>query len=257
MFASATYGSIGGDRRYGGGIWYDFGSSSALQAVSSRCRRNFRDANEVVGSGGQHEEPFHQATATMSRLAQASDSLHPSERLFDPLALDCADAIAGVSGRACIDRRAAIGIVLRDMRRAAAFTAACDEVGGVIVLVAAHRAAGLGVVLDHVERSRALRRAVGLGQSRIDDEPVAVLRHQMPHVTELGLLAGAFAEQPGVGIGRRRMRIIPALLAVKVALGIAPTAAAAALSRGGIAAIPRHKALHAGPSLDQRAVDRE
>ena len=192
----------------------------------------------------------------MAGLAQTADGLDPAERFFDPLALDRADAIAGMAGGARIDRRAAVGIVLRDMRRAAALATAGDEVSGVIVLVAAHRAAGPGIVLDHVERGGALGRAVGLGQPRIDDEPVAVLRHQMTHVAELGLLAGAFAEQPGVGVGGRGMRVVLALLAMEVALGIAP-AARLALSRGRIAAVLRHKALHAGPGLDQRAVDRE
>src|SRR5438067_1293695 len=115
-------------------------SESALQTGSSGCRQNFRDADEIVGSCGQYEEPFHQATTAISGLAQAADGLHPPERFFDPFALDRADAIAGMPGRAGIDRRAAVGIVLRDMRRAAALAAAGDEVGGVIVLVAAHRA---------------------------------------------------------------------------------------------------------------------
>src|SRR4029077_12745202 len=176
----------------------------------------------------------------MSCLAQAADGLHPAERLFDPFALDRADAIAVMAGGGRIDRRTAVGVVLRDMRGAAAFAAAGDEVSGVVVLVAAHRAAGSGIVLDHVERGRALRRAVGLGQPRIDDEPIAVLCHQMSHMTELGLLAGAFAEQPGIGVCGRGMRIILAFLAMEVALGIAPSVPAAALARGWLAAVLRH-----------------
>src|SRR6267154_1582364 len=114
----------------------------------------------------------------------------------------------------------------------------------------------LGIVLDHVERGRALCCAVGLGQPRIDDEAIAVLRHQMPHVAEFGLLAGTFAEQTSVRVGGREMRVVPALLAVEVALGVAPTATMT-FSRWRIAAVLRHKALHAGPSLDQGAIDRE
>jgi hypothetical protein len=41
-------------------------------------------------------------------------------------------------GRARVDRRAAVGVVLRDVRRAAALAATGDKVGGVIVLVGAH-----------------------------------------------------------------------------------------------------------------------
>jgi hypothetical protein len=86
-------------------------------------------------------------------------------------------------------------VVLRDMRRAAEFATAGDKIGGVKVLVATHGAATSDIVLDHAERGGTLCRAVGLGQSRIDDERVAVLHRQMPHVAELGLLAGGFAEQ--------------------------------------------------------------
>ncbi len=65
--------------------------------------QNFRDANEIVGCGCQHEEPLHQVTTAMSCLVQAADGLHPAERLFDPFALDRADAIAGIAGGARIE----------------------------------------------------------------------------------------------------------------------------------------------------------
>jgi len=44
----------------------------------------------------------------------------------------------------------------------------------------------------------------------------------MPHVAELGLLASALAEQAGIGVGSRAMRVVLALLALEVALGSAP-----------------------------------
>ena len=160
----------------------------------------------------------------MSSLAQATHSLHPTECFFDLLSLDRADAIAGMAGGARIDRRAAVGVVLRDMRRAAALAAAGDEVGRVIVLVAAHRAAGFGIVVDHVERGSALSGAVGFGQLGVDDERITVLHHHMSHVTKLCLLAGTLAKQAGIGVGRRTMSIILAFLAVEVALGIAACA---------------------------------
>jgi hypothetical protein len=71
-------------------------------------------------------------------------------RFLDPLSLDRADAIAGVAGRAAIDRRATVGIVLPDMRRAAAPAASGHELSCIVVLVAAHRSAGFGIILDHV-----------------------------------------------------------------------------------------------------------
>src|SRR5262249_16256992 len=119
----------------------------------------------------------------------------------------------------------------------------------------ANRAARLSIILDHVEGGRAFRRAVGLGHPRIDDEPVAVLRHQMSHVTELGFLAGPLAEQPGIRVGGRGMRVVLAPFAMEVALGIAPAATTLTFARRRVSAVLRHKALHARPCFDQRAVD--
>src|SRR5246500_245909 len=74
----------------------------------------------------------------------------------------------------------------------------------------------------------------------------------MPHVTELGLLARTLTEQPRVRVGRGNVCFIGSFLAVEVAPGIA----AAALRRL-VGSVLWHEALHAGPSLDQRAVNRE
>src|SRR5262245_31269220 len=141
-----------------------------LQRNLSGCRQNLRNANEIVGGGGQDEEPFDQRPSAMAGLAQATDRLHPAEGFFDPLTLDRADAITWMPCRAAFDRRTASGIVLGDMRRAATLAATGNEVSGIIVLVAAHRAAWLDIVLDHRKRGRALGCAVGLAQPRIDDE---------------------------------------------------------------------------------------
>src|SRR5260221_87562 len=174
--------------------------SSMLQTDSSRCGQQFRDADEIVGGGGEDEEPFDQPAAAMTGLAQPGDGLDPAERLLDPLALDHADGIAGVARGAAVDGRAAVGIVLRDVRHAAALAAAGHEVGGVIVLVRADRAAGAGVVLDHIERRAALGRAVGFGQPDIDDEPMAGFRPGVAHNEERALPALAFAVQNGVRV---------------------------------------------------------
>src|SRR5579864_1206951 len=224
-----------------------------VQSDSSGCCQNFGDSNEIVGDGGQHEEPLDQATAAMPRFAQTADGLDPAEQLFDALALDVADAIARMASCACIDCRAAFSVVLRHMRGAAAFTAAGNEVGGVIVLVTTDGAARLGIVLDHVERRRALGGTVGLGQARVDDEAVAVLDHQVAHMAKLGLLAGALAEQAGVRVGGGEMRVILALLPMEVALSIAP----ATWRRRRPDTVLRYKALHAGPRFDQRPIDGE
>ena len=67
-----------------------------------------------------------------------------------------------------IDCRTTIGVILRDMRRAAASATAGDKIGGVKVLVATHGAARSDIVLDHIERGGTLSPATGLGQSRIN-----------------------------------------------------------------------------------------
>ena len=98
----------------------------------------------------------------MPGLAQAADCLNPAERLFDPLSLDHADSIAGMASRARINRRTAVG-----------------------------------PALSSIMSSAVVRSAVPLAsvQPGIDDEPVAVLHHQVTHMSELGLLAGTFAKQ--------------------------------------------------------------
>lgn len=62
--------------------------------------------------------------------AQAPDGLDPAEQFFDAFPLDVADAMAGMPGRARIDRRAAFGVVLRNVRGAAAFTTADAKSAG-------------------------------------------------------------------------------------------------------------------------------
>src|SRR5690242_14391867 len=101
----------------------------------------------------------------MTRLAERGDCLHPAERLRDPLAFDLADDIARVTGRAAVYGRAPVGVILRDVRRAAALAAAGDKIGRIIILVSADRTARKDVVLDHVEGSAALGGAVGLCQA--------------------------------------------------------------------------------------------
>src|SRR3974390_2610773 len=118
-------------RRRGCRTRYNVGSFSSLQTESSRCCHQLRDSNQIVSSRRQNEEPLHQAATTMASLAQAADRLHPAEWLFDPLALDRAETVAGMPGGACVDCRTTIRIVLRDMRSAAELAAARQKVSGV------------------------------------------------------------------------------------------------------------------------------
>src|SRR5258706_14156251 len=104
---------MGRDRRCMGGMGCGFASCSTPQTDSSRCGQEPRDANEIVGDGSQDEEPFHQAAPTMPGLAQTADGLHPPKGFFDPLALDCADAIAGMASRARVDLVGSVWLMFR------------------------------------------------------------------------------------------------------------------------------------------------
>jgi hypothetical protein len=78
----------------------------------SRGRDKLRDADEIISGRSKDEEPFDQLAPPMPGLAQPADGLDPSERLFNPLSDDGADAVSRMAGRAPINRRAAVGIVL-------------------------------------------------------------------------------------------------------------------------------------------------
>src|SRR6516162_4529721 len=78
-----------------------------------------------------------------------------------------------------------------------------------------------------------------------------VLHQNVPQIGELGRLARPLAIQSRIGIIGRGVGLVAALLTVEVPFPIA------ARRRRLAAAVRGAKALHAGPRLDQRAVDRE
>ncbi|MET4022086.1 Xaa-Pro aminopeptidase [Bradyrhizobium sp. S3.2.12] len=114
------------ERRQTRGFGDHFASFSTVKADSSDRCQEFGDANEVVGGRSRYKEPLHQVSASMARLAQPADGIDPAERLLDLLALNHADAIAGITSGARIDCRAAIGVVLRAMRHAATHATFAD-----------------------------------------------------------------------------------------------------------------------------------
>src|SRR6201997_5866707 len=90
-------------------------------------------------------------------------------------------------------------------------------------------------------------------QAGVDQQAVTVLHQPMPDKAQLRLLAFTLAVEPGIRIGGRSMGVVRASLAMEVRFAIAP----AALSRRLARAVLRLDALHRGPGLDQRAIDRE
>src|SRR5512132_102865 len=95
----------------------------------------------------------------------------------------------------------------------------------------------------------ALDRARHLSQFRLDDEAVAVLGHDIARIGELCLLTFALLGEFGLRIRDRAVCLIAALLAVKMALTVAPRRWRFTRT------VVRHKALHRCPSLNLRAVD--
>src|SRR3984957_4787924 len=66
--------------------------------------------------------------------------------------------------------------------------------------------------------------AVGLGQTGVGDEAVAVLHQRMSHEAELRFLARPLAVKPRLRIGRRGVRLVRALLTMEIRLAVPPSA---------------------------------
>ena len=86
-------------------------------------RRSYRriqqaaDAHDVVRRGGEGEDPVDERSASVAQLPQTANRFHPAEALFDELPFLLTDGVAGVPGRARIDRAASARRMLRDVRR--------------------------------------------------------------------------------------------------------------------------------------------
>src|SRR5512132_1841498 len=236
--------------------WLVVGGGLASAGRSCVCPRQFRHADQVVGGKGEGEGHADPSEPAEFGLPQAADRLQPAKDLLDALALFLAERVAGMASGAAVDRRAALGgrrlvSILCDVRGDAEFAQLHDEVVGVVALVGTERLVAGREGFSHGERRQPLGRARGAGQLGIDGEPMAVLHQDVADEAELAGLAVALAEQPGIVVGGRAVRFVRSLLTLEVALAVA------ALSRRFARTVLRSKALHAGPRLDQRTVDRE
>jgi len=105
----------------GGGRCGPLNGFCVIFVTPGTLMQKLRDADQIVCGGGEDKEPFDQVPPSVPSLSQAADRLDLTEGLFDPLSLNHADGVARMAGRAAIDRRAAMGVVLRNIRSAAAF----------------------------------------------------------------------------------------------------------------------------------------
>src|SRR5271157_6406760 len=150
--------------------------------------------------------------------------LAPAENALRHGTAGLGDRVAGVAGRALVDRACAalsgLGqcVVLSDVRGDVHLAQCRDVIAGVICFVLADRDAlgPFGFCLEHRLRGAPLRRAAGLSDATRDRKTVAVLHERMPHVAESGLAPVRLAIELCVRIACALMRVVFALLTVKV-----------------------------------------
>src|SRR5262245_49819298 len=129
-----------------------------------------------------------------------------------------------MAGRALVDGRAAVGRVLSHMWCYVEVTHDGHEVSCIKSLVRPHCDA-LGarrITHNHVLRGRALDHAGHLSEFGLDHEAVAVLRHDVARIGELGLFAFTLPGKLGFGVRAGGVRLIAARLAMKIAFAVAP-----------------------------------
>ncbi len=172
------------------------------------------------------------------------------------------------------------------MGRDAGFAQVGNEPTRVIPLVGAQRqlpGRSGGLAMNHLQGSLTFGMTICLRQVALHDQPVAVLHQRMSDETQHGSSAGGFLVEPRIGVGRRGMGGIRALLAPEIDLGIAVGSGVAGhrvdlgrglgkrgfgrgirgrriawpvlVRRGGLGL--RLETLHRGPGFHQRAIDRE
>ena len=96
------------------------------------------------------------------------------------------------------------------------------KTSGIVALIGSHCHPLLGRDLfDHQQRRISFRRAIGLQQLGICDQPVAVLDEQISAVTQLCFFASAFAGQLRVRVGVGFVSVIGSLFAVAVSVSVA------------------------------------
>src|SRR4029450_10059289 len=108
-------------------------------ALCSYCLRQISHSDQVVGRRREAEHPSDTLDPLVPRFAHHANRLHPSEDLFDPLALLLAHGVAGVARRPTVDGTAAVRGILRHLWRHLALTQARDTILRVVGLVGSHR----------------------------------------------------------------------------------------------------------------------
>ena len=117
--------------------------------------------------------------------------------------------MAGMTGRAAVDRQAPPVLVLGEVRGDRLLAQLHDEVAAVVTLVGTQRhPRPLGTGLDQRQRGQPLGVARSARRHRANHRPVAVLHQRMPHKDHPRFLPRPFAKQPGVRIGGREVGVV-------------------------------------------------
>jgi hypothetical protein len=130
----------------------------AMHARSlDRLSEQFGQADKVVGRHRESELPIDLQQSAMPHFAQARHRLGPAKGFLDPFADALRDRIAGMTGGAFVDRRAAAVGVLSYPLSAPSVTGCEVSVWGWISVSAAHRSAWPVAVVVTAPTIRALR----------------------------------------------------------------------------------------------------
>ncbi len=111
------------------------------------------------------------------------------------------------------------------------------------------------MLIRKIDAGQALRDPRGPCQAAIDHQPAAVLHQRRADEAEPARLTGRLLVEPGIRIGGRGVGRVRARLATPAAIGV--PAAAGRVARIVLGPVLGPEALHRGPGVDQRAVDRE
>ena len=160
------------------------------------------DSDEVVGGGFDFEPGPVSFGANESEFATGANGFDPPEGFLDAFADPLGNAITGVAGGAPINGGSSPFVVLGDVRREPQLPRVSDKGFGVIALIRGNGPTPfpLWEPSEHVRGAITFRVASRGGQLRVNDQTVAMLDHQMPHIRQLRGGVVRLTKQQRVGI---------------------------------------------------------
>ena len=174
---------------------------------------------QVVDRQGKGEHPSHTASPLVARLTHESDGLELSKNLFDQFALALADLIAGMTGRARVNRTGTTIGALCNVRSHRELAKLLDKVFGIVGLVSSHRRMfrpSVGNRFDHLVSCFSFGFTRRHRQQVIGSQGVAIVYQDVSHKRQPCFFARSFTIQPCLGIRCGLVRSVAALLAVEI-----------------------------------------